>query len=107
MATTKRYSPEVKQRAINMVLEHKDEYSSIWKTVVSVSEKLPMSAETLRKWVRQHEINNGRLEGITTSENEHLKKFESSENKELRRANEILRDASIFFATELDGQTKK
>ena len=86
MATTKRYSPEVRQRAINMVLEHKDEYTSIWKTVISVSEKLGMSAETLRKWVRQHEIDNGKLEGITTSENEHLKNLER-ENKELRRAN--------------------
>ena len=77
-----------------------------YKTVVSVSEKLPMSAETLRKWVRQHEIDNAGAPGITSSENEHLKKLER-ENKELRRANEILRDASIFFATELDGQTKK
>jgi transposase len=84
------YSPEVRERAVRMYFDHRPE----------------MTPETLRKWVRRAEVDNGQRAGLTTDERAHLKALEK-EVRELRRANEILKDASIFFATELDGRTKK
>jgi transposase len=89
-----------------MVGEHRDEYSSQWAAIEAISEMLGMSAETLRKWVRQNEIDGGGRAGLTTNERQRLRELER-EVKDLRRANEILREASIFFATELDGRRKK
>ena len=100
------YSPEVRERAIKMFVEHRDEYPSEWAAMTGISSKLGMTAETLRAWVRRAEVDQGRRPGLTTDEREHLKALEK-ENRELRRANEILKDASIFFATELDGRPKK
>ena len=100
------YSPEVRERAIKMFVEHRDEYPSEWAAVTGISSKLGMTAETLRAWVRRAEVDQGRRPGLTTDERERLKALEK-ENRELRRANEILKDASIFFATELDGRPKK
>jgi transposase len=106
MPRTTRYSPEVRERAVRMVAEHREDYPSEWATLTSVSSKLGMTAETLRHWVRAAQIDEGLRPGLTTDERQRLRELEK-ENKELRRANAILKDASIFFATELDGRTRK
>ena len=100
MTTTRRYSPEVKERAVRMVLEHEHEYSSQWSAIVSIAGKIGCTPETLRKWVRQIEIDTGRRGGLTSEERARIKELER-ENRELRRANEILRKASAFFAQAL------
>ncbi len=106
MNTTKRYSPEVRERAVRMVFEHEKEYDSQWATIRSISEKIGCTAETLRKWVRRAERDSGRREGTTTQERERVKELER-ENRELKRANEILRKASAYFAqAELDRRRK-
>lgn len=97
-----RYSPEVRERAVRMVFEHEGEYSSQWLAIASISQKFGCSTETLRRWVRQAETDRGRRAGLSTEERERLKQLER-ENRELRRANEILRTASAYFAqAELD-----
>ena len=89
-----------------MVLEHEGEHDSQWATIRSIAEKIGCSAETLRKWVRQAERDLGRRAGLTTEERERLKQLER-ENRELKRANEILRKAAAFFAqAELDRRPK-
>jgi transposase-like protein len=89
-----------------MVFEHQDEYDSQWAAMGSIAEKIGCTTESLRKWVRQAERDQGRKPGLTTEERERLKALER-ENKELRRANEILRKASAFFAqAELDRREK-
>ena len=105
-STSKKYSPEVRERAVRMVFEHQDEYESQWAAMASIAEKIGCTTESLRKWVRQAERDQGRKPGLTTDERERLKALER-ENKELRRANEILRKASAFFAqAELDRREK-
>ena len=102
MNTSKRYSAEVRERAVRMVLERRGDYDSEWAAIGSISEKIGCTAETLRKWVRQAERDTGRRPGLTTEERERLKALER-ENRELRRVNEILRKASAYFAqAELD-----
>ena len=96
-----KYSPEVRERAVRLVLEHRRDYPSQWAAISSIASKCGMTTETLRKWVRQAEVDSGGRVGLTTDEREQLRKLER-ENKELRRANEILKAASIFFAQELD-----
>ena len=91
-----RYPQEVRERAVRLVFEHQDEYDSQWAAITSVATKLGMTPETLRKWVRRAEIDEGRRPGLTTTERERLKELEK-ENKELRRANEILKAAAAFF----------
>ncbi len=106
MARASRYSPEVRERSVRMVLEHQDEHNSQWAAIGSIAAKIGCTAETLRKWVRQTERDQGRRPGLTTEERERLKQFER-ENRELRRANEILRKASAYFAqAELDRRPK-
>jgi len=100
------YSPEVRERAVRMYFDHRPEYPSEWAAMTAIAGMLGMTPETLRKWVRRAEIDNGERAGLTTDERTRLKALEK-ENRELRRANEILKDASIFFATELDGRTKR
>lgn len=103
-ATT--YSPEVRERAVRLVLEHEGEYNSQWAAIQSIAEKIGCSAETLRNWVRQAERDSGRRPGLTTEERARLKELER-ENRELRRANEILRKAAAFFAqAKLDRRPK-
>jgi transposase len=106
MKTQKRYSQEVRERAVRMVFEHSGEHGSQWETISSIASKIGCSAETLRNWVRQAERDRGLRAGLTTDERAQLKELER-ENRELRRANEILRKASAFFAqAELDRKAK-
>ena len=106
MNKSARYSPEVRERAVRLVFEHQGEYSSQWAALESIAPKIGCTAETLRKWVRQAERDQGMREGLTTSDRERLKALER-ENRELKRANEILRKASAFFAqAELDRKAK-
>ena len=102
MNRSTRYSPEIRERAVRMVFEHQTEYDSQWAAMNSIAAKIGCTAETLRKWVRRAERDQGLQEGVTSSERERLKTLER-ENHELKRANEILRKASAFFAqAELD-----
>lgn len=96
MNTRKRYPKELKERAVRMVLEHKDEYPSKWQAILSISGKFDISAESLRIWVRQYERDQGLSPGLTTNEREELKRLKR-ENRELKRANEILKSAAAFF----------
>lgn len=106
MSRPTRFSPEVRARAVRMVLEHEAAHDSQWAAIASIAEKIGCSAETLRKWVRQAERDAGGRPGLTTEERERLKQLER-ENVELRRANEILRLASAYFAkAELDRRHK-
>jgi transposase len=86
-----------------MVLEHQQDYDSQWEAICSVAEKLGPTAETVRKWVRRAEIDGGVRPGVSSAEGERIRRLER-ENRELRRANEILKAASAFFARELDPQ---
>jgi len=102
MGRPNKYSAEVRERAVRLVLEHREEYPSEWAALGSIASKIGCTAETLRKWVRRAEIDHGSRAGLTTSERAQLKQLER-ENRELKRANEILRKASAFFAqAELD-----
>ena len=106
MDKSTRYSPEVRERAVRMVFEHQGEHESQWAAIESISAKIGCTAETLRKWVRQAERDQGLRAGVSSDERERLKALER-ENRELRRANEILRKASAYFAqAELDRRSK-
>ena len=106
MSQGKRYSPEIRERAVRMVREQRDQYDSEWATIVSIAEKFGCKAETLRLWVRRDERDSGQRPGPTTEQSEELKRLKR-ENFELKRANEILRKASAFFAqAELDRKPK-
>ena len=107
MGRPSRYSPEVRERAVRMVVEHKSQYDSQWAAIRSIASKIGCTGETLRKWVRQSERDEGRRPGLTTDEKTRLKELER-ENRELKRANEILRLASAYFAqAELDRRPKR
>jgi transposase len=101
-----RYSPEFRERAVRMLLDQQSEYESQWAAMSSIALKVGCTAETLRKWVRQAEKDLGLRDGTTSDQRERLKQLER-ENRELKRANEILRKASAFFAqAELDRRPK-
>ena len=101
-----RFSPEVRERAIRMVMEHRGQSPSLWAAIESIAPKIGCVPQTINEWVKRHQIDTGARDGITTSELQRLKELER-ENKELRRANEILKLASAFFAqAELDRRLK-
>jgi transposase len=106
MGKVTRYPTEVRERAVRLVIEHRNEYATKWAAITSVAEKFGCSAETLRGWVRQAEVDGGMQPGTTSAEAQRIKELER-ENKELRRANEILKAASAFFARELDPQLRR
>ena len=106
MPRQSRFSPEVRTRDVRLVVEHEAAHDSQWAAITSIAEKIGCTAETLRKWVRQAERDQGTRPGLTTEERQQLKQLER-ENFELRRANEILKKAAAFFAqAELDRRAK-
>ena len=101
-----RYSPEVRERVVRLVLEYQGEHDSQWAAIGSIASKIGCTAESLRRWVRQAERDQGKRGGLSTSDRDRLKDLER-EIRELKRANEILRKASAFFAqAELDRRPK-
>jgi transposase len=101
MTRAGRYPQELRERAVRMVFEHQDEHPSQWAAICSIAAKFGISHETLRNWVRRAEVDDGLRAGLTSDERQRLKQLEQ-EVRELRRANEILKSASAFFAAELD-----
>ncbi len=106
MTRRSRYPQEVHERAVRMVFDHQAEHPSQWAAITSIAMKFGVSSETLRQWVRRAEIDDGHRPGLTTEERERLKVLER-ENRELRRANEILKSAAAFFGAELDRQPRR
>jgi transposase len=101
-----KFSPEVRERAVRMVQEHRGGYASLWAAIESIAAKIGCAPQTLHEWFKRDEIDAGKRDGVTTAERDHIKALER-EVKELRRANEILKLASAFFAqAELDRRLK-
>jgi len=100
------FPKEVRERAVRMVFDHREEYDSQWAAICSIAEKFGMSSETLRKYVRQGEMDEGSRAGLTSDERIRLKELDR-EVRELRRANEILKAAAAFFGAELDRKQKR
>ena len=106
MKKSNKFSPEVRERAVRLVQEHRGEYPSLWSAVESIAPKIGCVPQTLLEWVKRDEVDGGQREGLSTSERERIKALER-EVKELRRANDILKTASAFFAqAELDRRLK-
>jgi transposase-like protein len=106
MNKSNKFSPEVRERAVRLVQEHRGEYTSLWAAVESIAPKIGCVPQTLLEWVKRAEVDAGTRRGTTTAEAQRIKDLER-ENKELRRANDILRTASAFFAqAELDRKLK-
>ncbi len=106
MARPTRYPQEIRERAVRMVIEQRKEYPSEWAAVSSIAGKFGMTGETLRQWLRRAEVDSGQRLGLMSDERERMRALER-ENRELRRANEILKAASAFFARELDPRLPK
>jgi transposase-like protein len=105
--TTNKYSPEVRERSVRMVLEYESEHVSRWAAIVSISDKIGCAPQTLNEWVKKTEVDSGKRAGVSTDMADKMKALER-ENRELRQANEILRKASAYFAqAELDRPFKR
>ena len=105
--TTNKYSPEVRERAVRMVLGNEGQHESRWSAILSISSKIGCAPQTLNEWVKKVEVDTGRRDGVTTDMAEKMKALER-ENRELKQANEILRKASAYFAqAELDRPFKR
>jgi transposase len=106
MNKTNKFSPEVRERAVRLVQKHRGEYPSLWAAVESIAPKIGCVPQTLLEWVKREEVDGGQRDGLTTNERDPIKASER-EVKELRRANDILKTASAFFAqAELDRRLK-
>ncbi|CAN6484301.1 unnamed protein product [Victoria cruziana] len=106
MKKSPKFSPEVRERAVHMVQEHRAEHPSQWAAIESIADKIGCVPQTLHTWVKQHEVDAGQRDGVSTAEAQRIKDLER-ENRELRKANEILKLASAFFAqAELDRRIK-
>ena len=106
MKKSNKFSPEVRERAVRLVQEHRGEYPSLWAAIESIAPKIGCVPQTLNEWVKRVEVDSGKREGVTTTETQRVKDLER-EVKERRRANEILKTASAFFAqAELDRRLK-
>jgi len=106
MNKSNKFSPEVRERAVRLVQEHREEYASTWAAIESIAPKIGCVPQTLLEWVKRAQVDAGARQGVTTAERERIKDLER-EVKELRRANEILKLASAFFAqAELDRRLK-
>ncbi len=106
MSRRGRYPQEVRERAVRMVREHRGEYPSEWAAITSIADKLGVGTEALRLWLRREQVDQRQRPGLTSDERQRLRQLER-ENRELRRANEILKAASAFFARELDPRLPK
>ena len=106
MNKTPKFSPELRERAVRMVHEHREEYPSLWAAVQSLAPKIGCVPHTLYEWMRKHQVDSGVRQGTSTADKDRLKELER-ENRELRKANEILKLASAFLAqAELDRRVK-
>jgi len=106
MASSGRHPRELRERAVRLVFDAEANHPSQWAAIISISRQLGVNHETLRKWVRQAEQDEGRRPGLTTEERDEVKRLRA-ENAELRRANEILKSAAAFFGAELDRRPKR
>lgn len=102
----RKYDAATRAKAVRLVLDHRDEYDSEWAAMTAVSSRLGMTTETLRKWVRQHEIDHGERDGLTTSEAREIRELKKK-NRELEETIEILKAATSFFVRESDPRTSR
>jgi transposase-like protein len=105
MRRTSKYPEEIRREAVRLVRTHRDEYSSEWAAISSVASKFGAVPQTVHSWVRRADVDDGIVEGVSSDERRKIKDLQR-ENRELRRANEILKAASVFFAAELDPRPK-